>query len=243
MKKEQKDPIIRTKGLKMYYTVGGNTVKALDGVDLEIKKGEFICVSGRSGSGKTTFLNMLAGLDPPTEGEIVIGGWHMEKMSEEKRTLFRRKHIGFVFQSYNNLPQYTALENVALPLAIRGVPKEKREKLAKEALEKVGLSEHAKHRPSELSGGQQQRVSIARAIITKPAIVLADEPTGNLDTKTGQEIMDLLCTLFRENGTTFVISSHDPQMKNYTDRTVRFEDGKIEKEEKGRTPQGAKETK
>ena len=119
MKKEQKDPIIRTIGLKMYYTVGGNTVKALDGVDIEIKKGEFICVSGRSGSGKTTFLNMLAGLDPPTEGEIVIGGWHMEKMSEEKRTLFRRKHIGFVFQSYNNLPQYTALENVALPLAIR----------------------------------------------------------------------------------------------------------------------------
>lgn len=230
MKKEQTDPIIRTKGLKMYYTVGGNTVKALDGVDLEIKKGEFICVSGRSGSGKTTFLNMLAGLDPPTEGEIVIGGWHMEKMSEEKRTLFRRKHIGFVFQSYNNLPQYTALENVALPLAIRGVPKEKREQLAKEALEKVGLSEHAGHRPSELSGGQQQRVSIARAIITKPAIVLADEPTGNLDTKTGQEIMDLLCTLFRENGTTFVISSHDPQMEHYTDRTIRFTDGKIEDE-------------
>ena len=122
---------------------------------------------------------------------------------------------------------------MALPLAIRGVPKDKREKLAKEALDKVGLSEYAHHRPSELSGGQQQRVSIARAIITKPAIVLADEPTGNLDTKTGQEIMDLLCTLFRENGTTFVISSHDPQMKNYTDRTVRFEDGKIEKEEKG----------
>lgn len=218
--------IIQTKDLKMHYIVGGNTVKALDGVDVSIDKGEFVCVSGRSGSGKTTFLNMLAGLEPPTAGEIVILGSHLEKMKEEERTRFRRQHVGFVFQSYNNLPQYTALENVALPLAVRGVPKEEREKLAMEALSKVGLLDHAGHRPSELSGGQQQRVSIARAIITSPAIVLADEPTGNLDTHTGQEIMQLLCGLFRENGTTFIISTHDPSMEEYTDRSIRFVDGK-----------------
>ena len=218
--------IIQTKDLKMYYTVGGNTVKALDGVDVSIDKGEFVCVSGRSGSGKTTFLNMLAGLEPPTAGEIVILGSHLEKMDEEARTRFRRQHVGFVFQSYNNLPQYTALENVALPLAVRGVPKEEREKLAKEALEKVGLSDHIHHRPSELSGGQQQRVSIARALITSPAIVLADEPTGNLDTNTGKEIMQLLCGIFRESGTTFIISTHDPSMEEYTDRSIRFVDGK-----------------
>ena len=218
--------IIQTKGLKMYYTVGGNTVKALDGVDVSIDKGEFICISGRSGSGKSTFLNMLAGLEPPTSGEVIILGSHLEKMQEEERTRFRRKHIGFVFQSYNNLPQYTALENVALPLAVRGVDKAERERLAKEALEKVGLSDHMHHRPSELSGGQQQRVSIARAIITKPYIVLADEPTGNLDSNTGKEIMQLLCGLFRENGTTFIISTHDQSMESYMDRSIRFVDGK-----------------
>lgn len=218
--------IIQTKDLKMHYIVGGNTVKALDGVDVSIDKGEFICISGRSGSGKTTFLNMLAGLEPPTAGEVVILGSHLEKMKEEDRTRFRRLHVGFVFQSYNNLPQYTALENVALPLAVRGVPKEAREKLAREALSKVGLLDHAGHRPSELSGGQQQRVSIARAIITSPAIVLADEPTGNLDSHTGKEIMQLLCGLFRENGTTFIISTHDQSMEQYMDRSIRFVDGK-----------------
>ena len=219
--------IIQTKNLKMYYDVGGNTVKALDGVDVCIYKGEFLCVAGRSGSGKTTFLNMLAGLDRPTGGSIEILGKRLENMDEEQRTVFRRKHIGFVFQSYNNLPQYTALENVALPLAVRGIDKEKRERLALLALDKVGLKDHAGHRPSELSGGQQQRVSIARAIITKPAIVLADEPTGNLDTKTGKEIMELLCGLFKETGTTFVISSHDPSMEEYTQRTLHFADGRI----------------
>lgn len=219
--------IIQTKNLKMYYDVGGNTVKALDGVDVSIYKGEFLCVAGRSGSGKTTFLNMLAGLDRPTGGSIEILGKRLENMDEEQRTVFRRKHIGFVFQSYNNLPQYTALENVALPLAVRGIDKERRERLALLALDKVGLKDHADHRPSELSGGQQQRVSIARAIITKPAIVLADEPTGNLDTKTGKEIMELLCGLFKETGTTFVISSHDPSMEEYTQRTLHFADGRI----------------
>ena len=222
--------IIQTTGLKKYYIVGGNTVKALDGVDFEAKKGEFICIAGRSGSGKSTFLNLLAGLEPPVEGSIEVLGSHLESMTEEQRTAFRRLHIGFVFQSYNNLPQYTALENVALPLAVRGIPKEERNALAAEALKRVGLEGHIKHRPSELSGGQQQRVSIARAIITNPSIVLADEPTGNLDSRTGKEIMELLCTLFKEQGTTFIISSHDPAMSGYTDRTVRFADGRIVKE-------------
>ena len=224
---DENRPIIQTKGLKMHHRIGENVVKALDGVDVSIGKGEFVCISGRSGSGKTTFLNMLAGLDPPSSGKVYILGKDLGAMDEEERTRFRRKYIGFVFQSYNNLPQYTALENVALPLAVRGIEKEKREKLALQALERVGLKDHAAHKPSELSGGQQQRVSIARAIITRPAIVLADEPTGNLDSSTGREIMELLCRIFKENGTTFVISSHDPAMQQYTERTVRFADGKI----------------
>ena len=145
-------------------------------------------------------------------------------------TRFRRRYIGFVFQSYNNLPQYTALENVALPLAIRGVPEDERNWLAWQALSRVGLRGHVDHRPAELSGGQQQRVSIARAIITEPSIVLADEPTGNLDSRTGQEVMELLCEIFRERNTTFILSSHDPQMQCYADRTVYFSDGKIETE-------------
>ena len=227
----ERKAIIKTVGLKKYYTVGGNTVRALDGVDVSVLQGEFVCIAGRSGSGKSTLLNMLAGLEPPTKGEIIVRGkHHLETMDEELRTKFRRRYIGFVFQNYNNLPQYTALENVALPLAIRGVPEAERNWKARQALSRVGLREHVDHRPSELSGGQQQRVSIARAIITEPSIVLADEPTGNLDSRTGQEVMELLCEIFRERNTTFVLSSHDPQMQCYTDRTVYFSDGKIETE-------------
>lgn len=227
----ERKTIIRTVGLKKHYTVGGNTVRALDGVDMSVLQGEFVCVAGRSGSGKSTMLNMLAGLEPPTEGEIIVRGkHHLEAMDEEQRTRFRRRYIGFVFQSYNNLPQYTALENVALPLAIRGVPEDERNWLAWQALSRVGLRGHVDHRPAELSGGQQQRVSIARAIITEPSIVLADEPTGNLDSRTGEEVMELLCEIFRERNTTFILSSHDPQMERYTDRTVYFSDGKIETE-------------
>ena len=227
----ERKAIIKTVGLKKYYTVGGNTVRALDGVDVSVLQGEFVCIAGRSGSGKSTLLNMLAGLEPPTKGEIIVRGkHHLEAMDEELRTKFRRRYIGFVFQNYNNLPQYTALENVALPLAIRGVPEAERNWKARQALSRVGLREHVDHRPSELSGGQQQRVSIARAIITEPSIVLADEPTGNLDSRTGEEVMELLCEIFRERNTTFILSSHDPQMERYTDRTVYFSDGKIETE-------------
>ena len=224
-------PLIRVVGLKKVYTVGGSPVKALDGVDLAVKRGEFLCLAGRSGSGKSTMLNMIAGLEPPTAGEILIEGRHVERMREEQRTRFRRKYVGFVFQSYNNLPQFTALENVALPLTIRGMGRAERTRLAKEALIRVGLGDHMRHKPSQLSGGQQQRVSIARAIVTNPPIVLADEPTGNLDSHIGTEIIELLCSLFRENGTTFIMSSHDPVMASYMDRTVRMSDGRIEETE------------
>lgn len=219
--------IISTHELKKYYTVGENTVKALDGVNMSVNKGEFICIAGRSGSGKSTLLNMLAGLELPTSGTVQVASKRLESMNEKARIRFRRDDIGFVFQSYNLMPQYSALENVALPLAIRGAPLKLRNEIAEAMLVRVGLKEHIHHKPGELSGGQQQRVGIARAIITRPPIVLADEPTGNLDTGTSEETMELLTGLFRERGTTFILVSHDPGMRKYTDRTITFSDGRI----------------
>ena len=224
---EQPAQIITVADLKKYYTVGPNTVKALDGVSLDVKSGEFVGVMGRSGSGKSTLLNMLAGLESPTDGFLEIDGEPVGILSERKRIQFRRNSIGFVFQSYNLMPQYTTLENVALPLAIRGVSKRVRDELAEEALYRVGLQDNLRHRPSELSGGEQQRVGIARAIIAKPPIVLADEPTGNLDTKTSDEVMQLLTELFREEKTTFVLVTHDPEMRRYMDRTICLQDGRL----------------
>ena len=224
---EQPAQIITVADLKKYYTVGPNTVKALDGVSLDVKSGEFVGVMGRSGSGKSTLLNMLAGLESPTDGFLEIDGEPVGILSERKRIQFRRNSIGFVFQSYNLMPQYTTLENVALPLAIRGVSKRVRDELAEEALYRVGLQDNLRHRPSELSGGEQQRVAIARAIIAKPPIVLADEPTGNLDTKTSDEVMQLLTELFREEKTTFVLVTHDPEMRRYMDRTICLRDGRL----------------
>ena len=224
---EQPAQIITVADLKKYYTVGPNTVKALDGVSLDVKSGEFVGVMGRSGSGKSTLLNMLAGLESPTDGFLEIDGEPVGILSERKRIQFQRNSIGFVFQSYNLMPQYTTLENVALPLAIRGVSKRVRDELAEEALYRVGLQDNLRHRPSELSGGEQQRVGIARAIIAKPPIVLADEPTGNLDTKTSDEVMQLLTELFREEKTTFVLVTHDPEMRRYMDRTICLLDGRL----------------
>ena len=224
---EQPAQIITVADLKKYYTVGPNTVKALDGVSLDVKSGEFVGVMGRSGSGKSTLLNMLAGLESPTDGFLEIDGEPVGILSERKRIQFRRNSIGFVSQSYNLMPQYTTLENVALPLAIRGVSKRVRDELAEEALYRVGLQDNLRHRPSELSGGEQQRVGIARAIIAKPPIVLADEPTGNLDTKTSDEVMQLLTELFREEKTTFVLVTHDPEMRRYMDRTICLRDGRL----------------
>ena len=229
--KNKSSPVIRLTDVRKEYVVGESHIHALDGVSLSVSPGEFVCISGRSGSGKSTMLNMLAGLEKPTGGEIVILDKHMEKMSESARIRFRRQYIGFVFQSYNLMPQYTAVENVELPLMLRGIGKRERRKQALSVMEQVGIVSHAEHKPSELSGGQQQRVGIARALITKPPIVFADELTGNLDTKTSAEIMDLLTGLFRSSGTTFMLVSHDPDMSRYTDRTIHLLDGKIISEE------------
>ena len=229
--KNKAAPVIRLQDVRKEYIVGDSHIHALDGVSLTVSPGEFVCISGRSGSGKSTMLNMLAGLEKPTSGEIVILDKHIENMSESARIRFRRQYIGFVFQSYNLMPQYTAVENVELPLMLRGIGKRERRKQALSVMEQVGIVSHAEHKPSELSGGQQQRVGIARALITKPPIVFADELTGNLDTKTSAEIMDLLTGLFRSSGTTFMLVSHDPDMSQYTDRTIHLLDGKIISEE------------
>lgn len=229
--KNKAAPVIWLQDVRKEYVVGDSHIHALDGVSLTVSPGEFVCISGRSGSGKSTMLNMLAGLEKPTSGEIVILDKHIENMSESARIRFRRQYIGFVFQSYNLMPQYTAVENVELPLMLRGIGKRERRKQALAVMEQVGIVSHAEHKPSELSGGQQQRVGIARALITKPPIVFADELTGNLDTKTSAEIMDLLTGLFRESGTTFMLVSHDPDMSQYTDRTIHLLDGKIISEE------------
>ena len=229
--KNKAAPVIQLQDVRKEYVVGDSHIHALDGVSLTVSPGEFVCISGRSGSGKSTMLNMLAGLEKPTSGEIVILDKHIENMSEGARIRFRRQYIGFVFQSYNLMPQYTAVENVELPLMLRGIGKRERRKQALAVMEQVGIVSYAEHKPSELSGGQQQRVGIARALITKPPIVFADELTGNLDTKTSAEIMDLLTGLFRSSGTTFMLVSHDPDMSRYTDRTIHLLDGKIISEE------------
>ena len=221
--------VIETINLQKHYQIGDNSVLAVDGIDLNVKEGEFVCISGRSGSGKSTLLSLLAGLESPTGGAVQLLGQHLEEMNEQERGRFRRAHIGFIFQAYNLLPQFNAWENVAVPLEIRGIPLQERKEKAMEALEMVGLTDHAEHRPTEMAGGQQQRISIARAIITRPDIVFADEPTGNLDTRTGTEIMSLLTDLFRRWGTTFLVVSHDEDMHRYTDREIRLKDGKIEK--------------
>ena len=222
------NPAICTKSLRKDYHVGNSHVQAVRGVNIAVESGEFLCITGRSGSGKSTLLNLLAGLEKPTSGEVLLLGEHIESMTETQRLRFRRSHVGFVFQSYNLLPQYSALENVALPLALGGISVRERDRLAMEMLEMVGLSSHAAHKPSELSGGQQQRVGLARAIITKPALVFADEPTGNLDSKTGDEIMQLLIRIFLDWNTTFLLVTHDPEMRRYTDREIYMLDGQIQ---------------
>ncbi len=234
-------PLIRVTGLKKVYTVGGSPVKALDGVDLAVKRGEFLCLAGRSGSGKSTMLNMIAGLEPPTAGEILIEGRHVERMREEQRTRFRRKHIGFVFQSYNNLPQFTALENVALPLTIRGMGRSERTRLAKEALIRVGLGDHMRHKPSQLSGGQQQRVSIARAIVKKPKLIFADEPTAALDYRTSIEVLEVFEEIVRSRNTTVIMITHNPEIGRMAHRVIRIRDGRIANIKTNRQPARARE--
>lgn len=223
---------ISIKGLKKDYNVGAGEVHALRGIDMEIACGEFVCIAGKSGSGKSTLLNLVAGLESPTDGSINVLGQRIDRMSEIERIRFRRSHIGFVFQSYRLLPQYTAIENVALPLMLRGVEKRERERRALEALDMVGIAKCARQRPAQMSGGEQQRAGIARSIITSPAIVMADEPTGNLDTATGEMVLTLFQKLFRQNGTTLMIVSHDDDdMPRHVDRTIRLSDGALIGEE------------
>lgn len=224
------DNVIDIRNLRKVYRMGEEKVIALDSINLQIKKGEICCLLGTSGSGKSTLLNMMAGLEKPTKGEIIINGYHIEKMNEEQITKFRQKHVGFVFQSYNLMNALTALENVALPLEFGGVKKEIRNKRAFEMLKAVGLGDRIKHKPTEMSGGQQQRVSIARAFIGNPEIVFADEPTGNLDTKTTFEIMDLMVNMARGNNQTLIIVTHDVEISSYADKIIYIRDGKIEKE-------------
>lgn len=219
--------LIEIRDLKKIYKMGTEKVVALGGINLDIYEGEILCLLGTSGSGKSTLLNMVAGLDKPTSGTISIGGIHIEKLSESQVTKFRRLNVGFIFQSYNLIKNLSAMDNVSLGLIFKGVPKKKRDDLAKDILEKVGLGERLHHKPNEMSGGQQQRVSIARAFVDAPKIIFADEPTGNLDTNTSFEVMNLMCEMARKNNQTLIIVTHDVETSVYADRIVDMRDGMI----------------
>lgn len=218
---------ISVKNLYKIYRVGEMKVRALDGVDFEIYKGEFVAIVGTSGSGKSTLLNMLAGLEKPTKGEIEIGSTHIEKMTEKQLVTFRRERVGFIFQSYNLLNTMNAVENVALPLSFRGVSKRNRLKQARKFMDLVGVGDQARHMPNQMSGGQQQRVGIARALVVNPQIIFADEPTGNLDSRTTMEVLRLMQKIVREQGQTLVMVTHDNNLASYADRRIRIVDGKI----------------
>lgn len=209
-----------------YYRTAAGIVRALDGVDLTVERGEFVAVIGRSGSGKSTLMNMLGCLDTPDEGLYELDGYDMSRQSEGVRAQVRRHRIGFVFQGFHLIPSLSAQENVELPLMYSGVPRDQRRRRARESLEKVGLGNRLTHRPCELSGGQQQRVAIARAIVTSPPLILADEPTGNLDTRSGGEVMAMLHDLHRE-GRTVVLITHDPSVAAEAGRRVCIRDGRV----------------
>lgn len=221
--------ILSVKGLKKYYGDGENVVRAIDGMDIEISKGEFVAVVGSSGSGKTTLLNMLGGLDNPTEGKIVIAGKELDELNDTEKTIFRRRNIGFVFQNYNLVPILNVYENVVLPLELDGkIPESK---YLNAILKVLKIDEKKECMPGQLSGGQQQRVAIARALITKPSILLADEPTGNLDSKTTDNVMKTLKLLSVKLHQTVVMITHDEHIANMADRILRINDGKIVKDE------------
>jgi len=220
-------PIIEVNNLRKVYKLGKEKVIALDDINIKIKKGEICCILGTSGSGKSTLLNMLAGLEKPTKGEIIIQNYHVNKLSEKKLATFRQRYIGFVFQSYNLIPTLTALENVALPLVFKRTGKRRRNELSAKMLKLVGLGTHLKHKPTQMSGGQQQRVGIARAFAAQPSVVFADEPTGNLDSKTTIDVMLLMVKLAKENNQTLIIVTHDKEIAEYSDRIVQLKDGSV----------------
>ena len=223
--------IIQTYGLWKTYKMGDQTIHAVSGVDMTIKKGEYVAIMGPSGSGKSTFMNLIGCLDTPSAGDYYIRGHLVSKMDDDELAHIRNKEIGFVFQTFNLLPRLTALQNVELPLVYSGMSQADRTRRAKEALGKVDLTPRMYHKPSELSGGQRQRVAIARALVNDPAILLADEPTGNLDTATSVEIMQIFEQLYAQ-GNTIILVTHEPDIAEHAHRVVHVRDGKIEKDEK-----------
>jgi putative ABC transport system ATP-binding protein len=226
----EQNTVIRVENLTKVYQMGEIEVHALNGISFSVRKGEVLAIMGPSGSGKSTLMNMIGCLDTPTSGDYFLEGEKVSTLNDDQLALVRNRNIGFVFQTFNLLPRATALANVELPLRYSGQNGNRR-KLAQEALEAVGLGDRITHRPNELSGGQQQRVAIARALVNEPAIILADEPTGNLDTKSGDEIMQLLLDLNQQEGATLLIVTHDPEAATVAERIIHIRDGKIENEE------------
>ena len=227
------DNVIELRDLQRYYKMGAETVKALDGVELEIQRGEYVSIVGPSGSGKTTLFNLVGGLDKPTKGSVYIDGVDISQLDAYELAWLRCRKIGYIFQSFNLIQVLTALENVSLPTVFAGTPHDEGLKKAEKLLDQVGLGERLHHRPTELSAGQQQRVAIARALANDPAIILADEPTGNLDLNTGMEIIDLLHGLNKMRGLTLVAATHDLKMIKASDRIVWMRDGMVERIERG----------
>lgn len=222
--------IIELKGITREFNLGGEVIRALKGVDLFINRNEYLALMGPSGSGKSTLMNILGCLDTPTSGEYYLEGNDVSKSSDNELALVRNKQIGFIFQTFNLIPRLTTIENVALPLIYAGMSKKERDKRALEVLEQVGLSDRTKHKPNELSGGQRQRVAVARALVNNPSLILADEPTGNLDTKTSYEIMKLFDEI-HTSGNTIVIVTHEEDIATYSHRIVRLRDGLVESDE------------
>ncbi len=223
------EPVVVAEGLKKIYKMGDVEVQALRGLSMQINKGEVVAIVGPSGSGKSTLMNILGCLDRPTEGEYTLDGVRVANMNDDQLANVRNHKVGFIFQSFNLLSRSTALSNVELPLRYSGITKGRKER-ARQSLIAVGLESRINHRPFELSGGQQQRVAIARALVNNPAIIMADEPTGNLDSKVGQEIMNLLLNLNRDSGTTLIIVTHDPKIAAQTQRVIRIRDGIVDTE-------------
>lgn len=222
-----KDILVRTRGLKKYYQVGSQTVKALDGVDLEVREREFVSIIGKSGSGKSTLLHMIGGLDVPSEGQVIVDGMNLEKMNREALALYRRRKVGFIFQQYNLIPDLNVYDNILFPLELDGRQVDK--KFIRELMAVLNISNKKEMLPSMLSGGEQQRVAIARALGTKPSIILADEPTGNLDTMASHDVIGLLKVLAKQYQQTIILITHDGDIAQMADRIVRIEDGKIRK--------------